>query len=155
MQPVSSLKVLAIAVGLTIAAGAALAQTSSKSVSAFEQELVNVEMRFIAALQQKDMAYVEQVVAADFSGVALNGDSMERSDFMDDLHDGLSKDTRIYEVRVVRMDETCAVVSYSEILPGEKIRYRHLSDTWVKEGDEWKLKFQHRTPRMWSALDLD
>ena len=143
-----------LALGIFIAS--ASAQVSPpKPLSAFDQELVSVEARFTQAQQAKDLAYAERTVASDFRGVALNGDSFERRELIDDFRDGLTKEARIYEVQVVRVSDHCAVVSYSQILPSEHTRYRHLSDTWVKEGGEWKLKFQHRTPRVWSALDLD
>jgi hypothetical protein len=30
-----------------------------------------------------------------------------------------------------------------------------LSDTWVKQGGQWKLKFQQSTLNLWSSHDLD
>ena len=133
----------------------AFAQMPSPKVSAFEQEVLNAEAQLTQALQEKNVAYVEQAVASDFAGVALNGDSFDRSEIVEAAREGISKDRRTYEVEVVKMADDCAVVSYSEIMPGDHPRYRHVSDSWVKQGGTWKLKFQQRTPRLWSALDLD
>jgi hypothetical protein len=128
---------------------------AAKPLPAFDQELIGVQTRFFSALQQKDVAYAERTVAADFQGVDFNGDFFGRGDLIDAARDGRSSTLRIYEVRVVRLGPDCAAVSYTEISPGEHPRYRHITDTWAKESGEWRLRFQQRTPRLWSALDLD
>jgi len=57
---------------------------------------------------------------------------------------------RPYEVSVVPVNETAAIVTYDcvvrmmvfdETLP----RYQHVSNLWVKQGDQWRLKFQQAT----------
>jgi hypothetical protein len=149
------LQMATIGIVLLIGFSAALGQPAPQQLSAFDQELMSVETRFIAALQAKDVAYAERTTAPDFQGVALNGDSLERRELIDDARDGMAKDARVYGVQMVRLSDNCAVVSYSVIVPGDHPRYRHVSDTWAKEGGEWKVKFEQRTPRVWSALDLD
>ena len=155
MRGLSISRIATVSIVLMIGLNVTFAQGPSKQPPAFDQELTTVEMRFIGALQAKDVAYAQRTVASDFQGVALNGDSLERRELIDDARDGLAKDARLYGMQIVRLNDNCAVVSYSQILPGENPRYRHVSDTWVNEGGEWKLKFEHRTPRVWSALDLD
>lgn len=56
---------------------------------------------------------------------------------------------------MIRLETGCAVVAYNTITPGARARYHHMSDTWTKEGGQWKLRFQETTPNLWSATDLD
>ncbi len=141
---------------VTVSVALAFAQApAAKAMTPFEQELVNNQQQFMRALQEKNLTLVNQTVAADFKGVATNGDLFDRDEILGTAHEGLAKDFRIYDIQVVRLDESCAVVTYNEILPGSHPRYRHMSDTWTKEGGAWKLKFEQTTPNMWSALDLD
>jgi len=134
----------------------AFPQTSApKSLSPFEQELLNNEKQFLQALQERNVAYVSQIVSGDFNGIATNGDLYDKEEQVASAHDGLPKDFRFYDVRVVRLDDGCAVVAYNTIIPGGHPHYRHVSDTWAKAGGQWKLKFEQTTPNLWSALDLD
>ena len=130
------------------------AQPASPKLTPFEQELINVEKQFFAALQAKNVAYAERAVATDFQGVASNGDTFERGELVGEASGGLSPEVRFYDFHVVRLSDTSAVVTYSFINPGDHPRYLQMSDTWAKEGGEWKLKFQQQTPRLFSALDL-
>jgi len=142
----------AVLVSVTLA----LAQTPApKPLSPFEQELVNSEKQFIQAMQDKNAAYVSQIVSDDFKSIATNGDLHEKEDLVSQAQEGLPKNLRIYDVRVVRLDADCAVVVYNNIIPGAHPRYRHVSDTWTKEDGQWKLRFEQETPNLWSALDLD
>jgi hypothetical protein len=123
-----------------------------KALSPFEQELLNNENQFVRALAEKNVPYVNQSVARDFRGIGTNGDFYERDEL---VHEGLPKDVRIYDVQVVRLDDGCAVVTYNLIVPGSRPRYRHMSDTWAKEGGKWTLRFEQATINLWSAMDVD
>ena len=142
----------AVVVGVTIA----LAQTPApKPLAPFEQELVNSEKQFIQAMQDKNTAYVRQIVSDDFQSIAKNGDLQQKEDLVGKAQEGLPNNFRIYDVRVLRLDADCAVVVYNNIMPGVHPRYRRVSHTWTKEGGQWKLRFEQETPNLWSALDLD
>jgi hypothetical protein len=141
---------------VVVSVALASAQTpASKPLSSFEQEVMSNEKQFMQALQDKNTAYVSQAVSDDFKGIATNGDLYEKDELVGTAQEGMPKDLRIYDVRVVRLDESCAVVAYNLIVPGARPRYRHMSDSWTKDGGKWKLKFQQVTPNLWSALDLD
>jgi len=142
----------AVVVSVTLVLG----QTPApKAFSPFEQELVRNEKQFIQAFQEKNVAYVSQIVSDDFKAIATNGDLYEKEELVRAAKEGLPKDFRIYDVQVVRLDAGCAVVVYNNIIPGARPRYRHVSDTWTKEGGQWKLRFEQETPNLWSAQDLD
>jgi hypothetical protein len=132
------------------------AQTPApKPLSPFEQEMVNNENQFLQAMKDKNIGYISQIVSHDFKGIAPNGDFYEKEELVGEAREGLPKDLRVYDVRVVRLDDGCAVVAYNEIVPGEHPRYRHMADTWAKVEGQWKLKFRQITPNLWSANDLD
>jgi hypothetical protein len=57
---------------------------------------------------------------------------------------------RPYDIEVLPMSETAAVITYECIirmtLYDEPIpRYQHISSVWVKQGEQWRLKFQQAT----------
>jgi hypothetical protein len=124
-------------------------------VSAFEQELVNNQNQFMQAIAEQKRAVVNEFVAPDFQGIGTNGDFYDRDEFLSITHEGLPKDLRVYDIHVVRLTDDSAVVTYNMIVPGARPRYRHMSDTWAKDGGKWKLKFQQYTPNLWSATDFD
>lgn len=124
-------------------------------LSPFEQELVNNEKQFLEAFQTKNIGYISQAVSDGFKGIGTNGDLYEKDELVGTAREGLPKDFRIYDIRVVRLGDSSAIVTYNEIVPGSHPRYRHMSDTWAKDSGPWKLKFRQITPNLWSALDLD
>jgi hypothetical protein len=142
----------AVIAGVTLAFAQA---PVSKSLSAFDQALVSREKGFLQAMQDKNAASVSQIVSDDFEGIATNGDFYEKEELLSAAQEGLPKDFRIYDLRIMRLNADCAVVTYNNIVPGAHPRYRHVSHTWTREGGEWKLRFEQETPNLWSAADLD
>ena len=150
MRSLSLLCIMVVGVSFVFAQA-----TQAKPLSPFEQELIGNQKQFLQAWQEKNAALVSQAVSNDFRGIASNGDLYERSELVGNVHEGRPKDYRTYDFTVVRLDESCAVVAYNEIVPGANPRYRHMSDTWTKESGQWKLKFRQMTWNLWSAVDLD
>jgi hypothetical protein len=143
-------------IAMLLIASLALGQgPSAKPLSPFEQELVNNEQQFLQALQGKNAAYVSQAVSDDFRGIATNGDFYDRGELVWAAKEGMPPGMRAYDFHVVQLSDNSAVVAYNFILPGDRPRYRHMSDTWTKQSGQWKLKFQQATPNLWSATDLD
>jgi len=128
---------------------------SSKELTPFEQELINNQHQFTQAFTDKNVAYVNQSIADDFRGIGTNGDFYDKEELAGIAHYGTSPDVRVYEMQVVRLADDAAVVTYNLIIPGAHPRYRHMSDTWAKDGGKWKLKFQQVTANLWSATDYD
>jgi hypothetical protein len=134
----------------------ALSQTpSAKPVSAFDQQLIDQQKQLLQATQSKNPTAVDRAVAEDFQGIATNGDFYEKSELVDSAQEGMPRDMRAYDFRVVKLNDDSAVVAYNLILPGGHPRYRHMADTWARIGGQWKLKFRQITPNLWSANDLD
>lgn len=132
-----------------------------KTMSPFEQKLIQNEQAFLDAEQRGDVQYVENAVSKDYASVASNGGDSDYNELMDGVksaakekHNSNQQPMR-YFFEVVQLDDDCAVVSYNTVNPGDHPRYLHTSDTWVKQGDQWKLKFRQSTPNLWSATDID
>jgi hypothetical protein len=128
---------------------------SSKPVSAFDQQLIDQQQQFLQATQSKDATAVDRAIAADFQGIATNGDFYDKTELLESAQAGAPKGTRAYDFHVVKLNDDSAVVAYNLIVPGEHPRYRHMADTWAKIDGQWKLKFRQVTPNLWSANDLD
>ena len=125
--------------------------------SALEQTLINAEKNLLDAFQRGDVTYIKNAVDNNFYAIATNGDSYGKADLLESIHvDGSRGRAKpiLYFFRVVPLNDGAAVVTYDAVFPGQHPRYQHLSDTWVKEGEQWKLKFQQSTPNLWSANDL-
>lgn len=131
------------------------------SLSPLEQQLIEQAKRFADAFANKDANYVKRTLAEDFMAIAKNGDSQNAAEFMGDLHfpDKEDKDqkgegpARRYDFKVLALNPDAALVTYSQIDPGDTPRYLHITDIWVRQAGEWKLKFQQSTPNVWSADD--
>ena len=62
------------------------------------------------------------------------------------------KQFRQYDFKVLPVSENVAIVTYDAIMEvavdDDEIqipRYQHMSSVWVKQGEQWKLKFQQAT----------
>jgi hypothetical protein len=123
-----------------------------------QHELIDLQKAFQDAQERGDAKYVNNAVADDFLSIETNGDSSERNEFVRDVHPSERPGPApiLYDFKVLQLDEGCAIVTYKAVFPGNQLeRYQHLSDTWVKQGSQWKLKFQQSTLNLWSAHDLD
>src|SRR5258708_15910058 len=134
----------------------ALSQTPSpKPVSAFDQELIDQQKRFLQAAQSKNPSIVDDATADDFQGIGMNGDFYDKSEVVESAEKGMPAGTRAYDFHVVKLNDGSAVVAYNLIVPGEHPRYRHTADTWARIDGQWNLPFPQITPTLSSAHDLD
>jgi hypothetical protein len=135
--------------------GVGVAQSpSARPISAFDQALIEQEQQFLRDAMNKNEAAVEHAVADDFQGIGANGDFYDKGELVENV-EAMPKETRAYDFRVAKLNDAAAVVAYDLIVPGERVRYRHIADTWAKIGGRWQLKFSQITPNVWSANDLD
>src|ERR1700687_1948197 len=124
-----------ILVVVLLSVGLAFAQTQqSKALSPFEQELVSNKNQYVKALADKNIAYVNQAIADDFKGIGTNGDFYDKEELVGGAHEGAPREQRVYDVQVVRLNDESAIVTYNMVVPGSRVRYRHMSDTWAKDG---------------------
>lgn len=123
-----------------------------------QQELIDTQKAFLEALERGDAEYVRNAVADDYFAIETNGDSSGKRELVHGIKSPESSKAKPtwYQFNVVQLDSDCAVVTYNAVFHGVPLdRYQHLSDTWVKQGGQWKLKFQQTTVNLWSAHDLD
>lgn len=139
-------------------AGEAKGAPQQSKVASVQQELISVQKAFLDAQERGDTEYVKNAVADDFVSVETNGNSTGKAEFVRDVHppEHQGRSPILYDFDVVQIDDISAVVTYVAVFPGSQLeRYQHLSDIWVKQSGQWKLKFQQSTLNLWSAHDLD
>jgi hypothetical protein len=133
----------------------------AKSLTPFQQSIIEVQKAFLAAEERGDRQYVDRAVAQDFMAIDSNGSTADRADLVESVrpsppHKQAKEEKPIlYFFNVIPLNDNAAVVSYNAVRPGDYPRYVHVSNTWVKENGDWKLKFAQSTPNIWSAADLD
>jgi hypothetical protein len=120
--------------------------------SALEQALSGHSKAFAEALKKKDVTSLKRALTEDFVEVWSDGKLHDRSELLDAAQQGTVKEFRPYDMHVLPVSETSAIVTYDCIVQMPEgdtdmaPRYQHISDLWVKQGDEWRLKFQQWTP---------
>jgi hypothetical protein len=137
--------------------GSAQAQSSQPANgSDSSHELIAVQKAFIAAQERGDAEYVKNAVASGFTGIETNGNTTDRAEFIRVQPDekGSGEPPMLYDFKVVQLNRDCAVVTYNGVFfSNPRERYQHVSDVWVNENGNWKLKFQQITLNLWSAHD--
>jgi hypothetical protein len=129
---------------------------AGKALSPLEQTLMASEKSLIEAKKKDDGAFFKQTLSADFSLVGVDGKLLERQEAVDDLGDSGLVELTPYDIKVVAVGEGAAIVTYDAIVrkapeedQGPPPRYQHFSSVWVKQGEQWKLKFHQATAAHW------
>ena len=101
----------------------------------------------------KNISGIKLQLTDDFEYVGGDGRLHHRDELLDDMQDGTLRDFKLYDPRAIQIDSGTALLTYSVILdmregddPGMAPRYQKVSDLWVRQGDEWRLKFEQSTP---------
>ena len=127
---------------------------SAKPVSVFDQQPIEQEQQFLRDAVSKNETALEGAIADDFQGIVANGDFYDKGELVENV-EAMPKETRAYDFHVVKLNDAAVVVAYKLIVPGVRLRYRHVADSWAKIGGRWQMKFSQITPNVWSANDLD
>ena len=151
-----SLKNLAFIACLISCSLLGLAQSpgsSTKPLSPLEQTLIASTKAVPEAQKSKNVDFLKRTLTDDFVFVGSEGRLHDKEEIIETARDGELKDYYTYNLRVVPVDDEAAVVTYDCIVhmpegdaPGMAPRYQHISDLWVKQDDQWRLKFQQATP---------
>jgi hypothetical protein len=136
--------------GATPLSSADLPLTNRKNLSALEQILISNTKAVPAAWKKKDADFFKRTLTDDFLEVAVDGHVYNKTDVLEGVHLADVQEYRPYDAQVVPVNEGAAIVTYDCIVRmtlGEDAvpRYQHITDLWVKQGDEWRLKFQQAT----------
>ncbi len=147
------LKTVVLAICLSVFPSAMSAQTGqSQSADSTPALLMAKSKAVSAALKAKDVEALKTLLASDFRSIGSEGKSHERTDLLGDAKDGTLRDFTFYDPQVIQIDSGVALVTYNLIVTmpeGDDLlapRYQKISDLWVRQGSDWKLKFEQSTP---------
>ena len=124
--------------------------TNRTNLSPLEHTLIANTKAVPAAWKKKDADFFKRTLTDDFLEVAVDGHVYSKNDVMEGVHMAEVQEYSPYDAQVVPVKEGVAIVTYDCIVRmtlGEEPvpRYQHITDLWVKQGDEWHLKFQQAT----------
>jgi hypothetical protein len=135
---------------------AGLAQTpanQARPLSPLEQALIANAKAIPEAQKNKDVAFLKRALTDDFLAVGSEGHLHDKEETLGSAREGELRDYFAYNLRVVPVNDETAIVTYDCVIhmpegdaPGMAPRYQRISDLWVKQGDQWRLKFQQATP---------
>jgi len=142
-----------------ILCAASFAQAAPPSSDADAQAMIAKSQAVLEAIKAKHVHALDGLLADNFRSVDLAGDFGSRQEMLGSAHEGFLKDFLFYNPRTLRIDNDSILVSYNtaitlsdaamEELVDDNItwpRYSKVSDLWVRQGSEWKLKFEQITP---------
>jgi len=137
---------------LTLIAVSGLAQTAPKPLPPLEQALTANSNAVLNAQKSKNVDFLKRILTDDFLAVGSEARLHDKQEILESAREGELKDFSTYNLRVVPVNNDAAIVTYDCIIhipegdpPGMAPRYQHLSDLWVKQDGEWRLKFEQAT----------
>jgi hypothetical protein len=114
------------------------------------EQLMSLEKALPEAQKKHDRDFYNRTLTDDFISIGSDGKVHPRTEIMGDFPSTQLAEYRMYNMQVVPLNDNAAVVTYDVIVrmvhyDDETPRYQHVSSVWVKQGGEWKLKFQQAT----------
>ena len=135
------------------------AQTVPQPGAPDAQALVTKSKAVLEAVKAKNAAALNGLLADDFRSIDMAGDSGSRNEMLGTAREGLLKDFIFYSPLAFRIDNDSMLVSYNvaitlsdaaqKELAEDNLtwpRYSKVSDLWVRQDNDWKLKFEQVTP---------
>jgi hypothetical protein len=121
-----------------------------KNLTPLEQTLIANTKAVPAAWKKKDAEFFKTTLTDDFLEVAIDGRVYAKNDVLEGVHLADVQEYSPYDVHVLPINDSAAIVTYDCIVRmslGEEPvpRYQHITDIWVKQGEQWHLKFQQAT----------
>lgn len=114
--------------------------------------LVDKSKALLQARKSKDASQLNQALARDFLSVGSEGRLHDRSEMIDSAREGELQDFHAYNFRVIQINDSAVMVTFDCVIkmpegdaPNMAPRYQRVSDLWVNDGGDWKLKFQQAT----------
>jgi hypothetical protein len=127
-------------------------QTGTSSAQ-LQQALIAQSQAVARAQKSKDGDALKRLLTDDFQQVGSEGKLHDKDEFIGDAQDGKLADYTLYNLKVLPIDDNAAIVTYDAVIhmtEGDDLlapRYQHFSDVWVKQGEQWRLRFQQATAR--------
>ena len=121
-----------------------------KPLTAFEQMLIEQDRALSRAQMKKDVDFFKRTVADDFMGVGTDGTTFDKADIVSSAQEFNLQEYTPYNIRVFQLNDNEAIVTYDCVVREAQFdetapRYQHISNLWMKQGDQWRLKFQQAT----------
>jgi len=114
----------------------------TKPLTQLEQSLIANTKAIPEAQKAKDVAFLKHTLTDDFVSVGSEGKLHDKEEILGSAHDGELKD---YYDNAAIVTYDCVIHMPEGDAPGMAPRYQHISDLWVKQDDQWRLKFQQST----------
>ena len=134
-------------------AAASVGHAAAQSQNATAEALIAKSKTVLQALKSKDAAMLKTLLADDFRIVSSDGKTYGKGEIVGVAQEGMLQDFMFYDPEAVPVSGDSAIVTYNVILtmpegdePGMAPRYQKVSDLWVRQGAEWRLKFEQATP---------
>jgi hypothetical protein len=121
--------------------------------------LIEKSKAVLEAIKTKDVQTLNGLLAENFRGIDVGGSFSSRQETLESAREGFVKDFLFYNPQAARIDNDTVLVTYNTAvtlsdsalreLVDDNItwpRYSKISDLWVRQGDDWKLKFEQITP---------
>jgi hypothetical protein len=128
------------------------AQTGT-SPALLQQALIDQTQAVAQAQKSKDGDALKRLLTDNFQQVGSEGKLHDKDDFTGDAKDGKLTHCTLYNFKFLSIDDNAAIVTYDAVIhmtEGDDLlapRYQHFSDVWVKQGDQWWLRFQQATAK--------
>ena len=129
---------------------AAQSRDDAKARTPLADRLIALEKSLPDAERRHDRDFYKRTLTDDFISVGTDGKIHDRDEILGDLPSTQLIEYRPYDIQVVPLNDGAALVTYDVIIrlehyDDETPRYQHISSVWVKQGDQWKLRFQQAT----------
>jgi hypothetical protein len=138
-----------LAIATVLLSCAVFAQSSQpKALSSQDAALIANSRAVLEAQKTKNVDALKQLLSPDFQGVNSAGAMQKADDLLGDAKESKLKNYRVYNEKVLPVDDGAEIVTFDAVIEmpeGDDYlapRYQHFSDLWVKQGDQWKLKFE-------------
>lgn len=102
----------------------------------------------LEAQKTKNTDAIKQLLSDDFTMVGSDGKVYDKDELIDTAREGRLKSYQIYDVKIEDVGDEAILVSYSLIVTqsegdnGLVPRYQRVTDLWMKQGTQLRLKFE-------------
>lgn len=131
---------------------AALAQISPNAGVPLAQSLIANTNAVLEAQKSKNVDLLKRALTDDFLAVGSEAQLHDKEEIIESAREGVLQGYSTYNPRMVPVNEDAAIVTYDCIIrmpegdpPGMAPRYQRISDLWVRQNGEWRLRFEQAT----------
>lgn len=137
---------------LILTAVAAAAQSVPRQEDPDAKTIISKSKSVMEALKSKDIATLKALLADDVRVVSSAGHVYGKGEFLGTAQEGSLRDFQFYGAEIIPIDRDSTVVTFNLIVDMPEgdddlaPRYQKISDLWIRQGDDWRLKFEQATP---------